>query len=52
VDVRAVVGKLRDEGLLVTVAGSRALRISPPLTVSLVELDEGAAIIDRVLGAL
>jgi acetylornithine/N-succinyldiaminopimelate aminotransferase len=52
VDVRAVIGKLRDEGLLVTVAGSRALRISPPLTVSLVELDEGAAIIDRVLGAL
>jgi acetylornithine/N-succinyldiaminopimelate aminotransferase len=52
VDVRAVVGKLRDEGLLVTVAGARALRLSPALTVSLVELDEGAAIIDRVLGAL
>lgn len=52
VDVRAVVGKLRDEGLLVTVAGSRALRISPALTVGVVELDEGAAIIDRVLGAL
>lgn len=52
VDARAVVGKLRDEGLLVTIAGARALRVSPALTVSMVELDEGAAIIDRVLGAL
>jgi acetylornithine/N-succinyldiaminopimelate aminotransferase len=52
VDVRGVVGKMRDEGLLVTVAGARALRLSPALTVGLVELDEGAAIIDRVLGAM
>lgn len=52
VDARAIVGKLREEGLLVTIAGARALRVSPPLTVSVVELDEGAAIIDRVLGAL
>jgi acetylornithine/N-succinyldiaminopimelate aminotransferase len=52
VDGRAVVGSLRDAGLLVTVAGSRALRFSPPLTVSIPELDEGAAIVDRVLKAL
>jgi acetylornithine/N-succinyldiaminopimelate aminotransferase len=52
VDARAVVGALRDAGLLVTVAGSRALRFSPPLTVSIPELDEGASIVDRVLSAL
>lgn len=52
VDARAVVGNLRDAGLLVTIAGSRALRFSPALTVSIPELDEGAAMVDRVLGAL
>ncbi|HVU01634.1 MAG TPA: acetylornithine/succinylornithine family transaminase [Polyangiaceae bacterium] len=52
VDARAVVGSLRDAGVLVTVAGSRALRFSPPLTVSLAELDEGASIVDRVLSSL
>lgn len=52
VDARSVVGNLRDEGLLVTIAGSRALRFSPSLTVSIPELDEGAAIVDRVLKAL
>jgi acetylornithine/N-succinyldiaminopimelate aminotransferase len=52
VDARAVVTSLRDAGLLVTIAGGRALRLSPALTVGVPELDEGAAIIDRVLGAL
>jgi acetylornithine/N-succinyldiaminopimelate aminotransferase len=52
VDARTVVASLREAGLLVTIAGGRALRFSPPLTVSVVELDEGAAIVDRVLGAL
>jgi acetylornithine/N-succinyldiaminopimelate aminotransferase len=52
VDARAVVGSLRDAGVLVTVAGSRALRFSPPLTVSLAELDEGASVVDRVLASL
>ncbi len=52
IDARDVVAKLRDAGLLVTLAGGRGLRFSPPLVVSVVELDEGAAIVDRVLGAL
>jgi acetylornithine/N-succinyldiaminopimelate aminotransferase len=52
VDARAVIGELRDGGVLLTVAGSRALRFSPPLTVRLDELDEGAAVVDRVLGGL
>jgi acetylornithine/N-succinyldiaminopimelate aminotransferase len=49
VDARNLVAKLRDEGVLVTVAGSRGLRFSPPLTVALAELEEGAAVVDRVL---
>jgi acetylornithine/succinyldiaminopimelate/putrescine aminotransferase len=52
VDARTVVASLREAGLLVTIAGGSALRFSPPLTVSVAELDEGAAIVDRVLGAL
>lgn len=52
VDARNVVASLRDAGLLVTVAGGRGLRFSPPLTVSIVELDEAAAILDRTLAAL
>jgi acetylornithine/N-succinyldiaminopimelate aminotransferase len=52
VDARAVVASLREAGLLLTVAGGRGLRFSPPLTVSVVELDEGAAIVDQILGAL
>jgi acetylornithine/N-succinyldiaminopimelate aminotransferase len=51
VDARAIVGQLRDAGLLLTIAGSRALRFSPPLTVALADLDEGIAIVDRVLSA-
>jgi acetylornithine/N-succinyldiaminopimelate aminotransferase len=52
VDARAIVSNLREAGLLVTVAGGRALRFSPALTVSIAELTEGTAIVDRVLGAL
>jgi acetylornithine/N-succinyldiaminopimelate aminotransferase len=52
VDARVVIGNLRDAGLLLTIAGGRGLRFSPPLTVSIAELDEGAAIVDRILGAL
>ena len=50
-DARGLVAKLRDAGVLLTVAGSRGLRFSPPLTVTTAELDEGAAIVDRVLAA-
>lgn len=52
VDARTVIADLRDAGVLLTVAGSRALRFSPPLTVRLDELDEGAAVVDRVLGSV
>jgi acetylornithine/N-succinyldiaminopimelate aminotransferase len=52
VDARAVIGNLREAGLLLTIAGSRALRFSPPLTVGMAELDEGVAVVDRVLSGL
>lgn len=52
VDARALVAALREAGLLVTVAGGRGIRFSPPLTVSTSELEEGVAIVDRVLGSL
>jgi acetylornithine/N-succinyldiaminopimelate aminotransferase len=51
VDARAMVEKLRDAGVLVTVAGSHALRITPPLTITSVELGAALDIVDRVLGS-
>jgi acetylornithine/N-succinyldiaminopimelate aminotransferase len=52
VDARDVLGRLRDAGVLLTLAGGRALRFSPPLVVTDAELAEGVDQVDRVLGAL
>lgn len=52
VDVRGLLESLRNEGLLLTVAGGCALRFSPALTVEESELDEGVAIVEKVLGTL
>ncbi|RLB47631.1 MAG: aspartate aminotransferase family protein [Deltaproteobacteria bacterium] len=49
VDPRATLGALRDRGLLVTTAGGTVLRISPPLTVTTEEIDEGLEHIAAVL---
>jgi acetylornithine/N-succinyldiaminopimelate aminotransferase len=51
VDARAVLGKLQDAGLLVTIAGGQALRFSPPLVVREAEIEEALSVFDRVLGA-
>lgn len=51
VDARALLGTLRNAGLLVTIAGGSALRVSPPLTITRAEIDEGLAIIDSVLSS-
>jgi acetylornithine/N-succinyldiaminopimelate aminotransferase len=51
VDARAVLGKLQQAGLLVTIAGSQALRFSPPFVVTEREIDEALGIAGRVLGA-
>ena len=52
VDARAVLGKLQDAGVLVTIAGGQALRFTPPLNITSGELGAALDIIDRVLGAL
>jgi L-lysine 6-transaminase len=49
----AVIARLRDdERVLVLGCGASSLRVRPALTVSVAELDEGIAALDRVLTAL
>jgi acetylornithine/succinyldiaminopimelate/putrescine aminotransferase len=50
IDMKQLVAKLRDAGILLTLAGGIALRFSPPLIVTKDQIDEGMAIVDRVLG--
>jgi len=50
VDARAMMERLREAGVLVTVAGGQALRITPPLTITPAELGAALDIFDRVLG--
>lgn len=52
VDARNVVSAAKEAGVLVTVAGGRGVRFSPPLTVTIPELEEGVGIVDRVLASL
>ncbi len=49
-DAREVLAKLRDAGLLLTIAGGTSLRFAPPLIVTEAELDEGVALVDDILG--
>jgi len=49
VDPMATLVALRERGLLITLAGGRVLRISPPLNVTREEFDEGLALVDTVL---
>ena len=44
-----LLGRLRDAGVLFTLAGGQAVRFSPPLVVSQSQLDEGIAALDAVL---
>ncbi len=50
-DTRAALAKVRERGVLLTLAGERALRFSPPLVVSEAELDEAVAAVEAALGA-
>jgi acetylornithine/N-succinyldiaminopimelate aminotransferase len=52
VDTKRLLAELRDAGLLISLAGDRALRLSPPLTVRREELGEAVAKLDEVLGRL
>ncbi len=50
--VRDILPKLAEAGVLLTAAGERVLRFSPPLIVSEAELAEGVAAVKTVLTAL
>jgi acetylornithine/N-succinyldiaminopimelate aminotransferase len=52
VDARAVMSKLQDAGVLVTIAGGQGLRFTPPLTITSAELDGALDVLDKVLGTL
>lgn len=52
VDARVVLTKIRERGVLLTIAGSDAIRFSPPLIVTDAELDEGLRAVDSVLAEM
>jgi acetylornithine/N-succinyldiaminopimelate aminotransferase len=52
VDPLRVLGKLREQGVLATLAGGNVLRICPALNITQAELDEGMAGVEDVLVAL
>jgi len=47
-----VLSRLQEAGVLLTIAGGRSLRFSPPLVVTPSEIDEGVAAVDKVLETL
>ena len=49
VDPAATISAVHEAGLLLTLAGGCVVRISPALNVTRDELDEGLAILERVL---
>lgn len=49
VDPVAVLARIRERGVLLSVAGGDVLRFSPPLVVSAAEIDEGLEAVDAVL---
>jgi acetylornithine/N-succinyldiaminopimelate aminotransferase len=49
---RALLDRLVEEGVLLTAAGERVLRFSPPLVVTAAQLEEGVAVVRRVLESL
>lgn len=52
VDTRSVLGELARRGLLLSIAGGRALRFSPPLVVTRAVLDEALGVLDATLADL
>lgn len=52
VDARGLEGKIRDLGVLVTVAGGSTLRFTPPLIITDDQIAQELAVIDRALATL
>jgi acetylornithine/N-succinyldiaminopimelate aminotransferase len=48
-DPAALLGAIREAGVLLSIAGGNVLRFTPPLTVTAAEIDEAVAIVERVL---
>jgi len=48
-DPAALLGAIREAGVLLSIAGGNVLRFTPPLCVTAAEIDEGVAIVERVL---
>ncbi len=48
-DPLATLGKIRDRGVLMSLAGPNVLRFTPPLCVTAAEIDEGIAVVSDVL---
>jgi acetylornithine/N-succinyldiaminopimelate aminotransferase len=49
VDARIALGKIRDRGVLLTIAGTNVLRFTPPLIISDAEIDEALAEVESAL---
>lgn len=49
VDPLATLGKIREKGVLLSIAGGSVLRFSPPLVVTEAEIDEGLQVVQSVL---
>jgi acetylornithine/N-succinyldiaminopimelate aminotransferase len=52
VDPAAMLAKVRDQGVLATLAGGNVLRISPALTITAAELEEGMKLVAEAFRAL
>lgn len=50
VDARVALAKIRDRGVLLTIAGANVLRFTPPLIISDAQLEEALAEVDAALG--
>ena len=51
IDPRAALNRAREHGVLLTIAGGRVLRFTPPLVVTEAELSEGVAKLDAALAS-
>ncbi len=49
---RDVLAKIAERGVLLTAAGDRVIRFTPPLVVKDAELEEGVAVVEAVLAAM
>jgi acetylornithine/N-succinyldiaminopimelate aminotransferase len=49
---RDVLPKILQNGVMLTAAGERVLRFSPPLVVTIAELEQGVAVLRKVLAQM